>query len=148
MRRKVASTSYTRAVKVAILLAAMSLSAFGQRPRFAAEDLWTWRTAFDPRIRADGKSVIYVEEFFDRAANLERSNLWLASSDGRERRQWTEGAWRDWSPRWSPDGERVAWISDRSGQPQVRVRRLNSAAEVELRVDGIASALGWSADGD
>src|SRR4051812_24626740 len=122
MRRKVASTSYTGAVKVAILLAAMSLGAFGQRPRFAAEDLWTWRMASDPRIRADGKSIIYVEEFYDRAANLERSNLWFASSDGRERRQWTEGAWRDWSPRWWPAGGGGAGVSARSGGPRGRGR--------------------------
>src|SRR5215212_8996025 len=118
----------------------MSLSALAQRPPFTPEDLWSWREASDPRIRADGKSVVYTEGFFDRGADREWSNLWIASSDGRERRQWTDGKWRDWSPRWSPDGERVAWISDRGGTAHIRVRRLDAAAEVEIRVEGEALA--------
>src|SRR5262249_30886046 len=102
----------------------MALSVAGQRRPFRPEDLWMWRTASDARICPDGKWAVYVESFYSREADAERSNLWVASTDGRERRQWTEGAWRDWSPRWSPDGRRIAWISDRGGEAQLRVRRL------------------------
>src|SRR5215213_9293471 len=114
----------------------MVLSALGQRAPFRSADLFSWRSATDARIRADGKFVIHVEIFYDPESSSEHSNLWMTSSDGRERRQWTEGKWRDWSPRWSPDGERLAWISDRGGAAHVRVRRLGAAAEVEIRVEG------------
>jgi dipeptidyl aminopeptidase/acylaminoacyl peptidase len=116
--------------------------AAGREP-FAAKDLRVWRTASDPRIRADGKWAVYVE-----AAGDGRSNLWVASADGRERRQWTDGSWRDRSPRWSPDGERIAWISDRGGNAHVRVRRFDSTAEVEIRSEAAPVALAWSAEGE
>lgn len=128
-------------MKGAILLFAMALAAFGQRAAFTVEDLRNWRTPGDPRIRADGRHVIYVEEFQDRA------NLWLATSDGRERKPWTDGAWRDSSPRWSPEGDRLAWISDRGGKTRLRVRPLNAAAETEIEVGVAPVAFAWSADG-
>ena len=123
-------------MKAAILLFALALGASGQRPGFSTSDLREWRTTGDPRIRSDGKLAVYVEQF----------NLWIASTDGRERRRWTEGAWRDWSPRWSPDGERIAWISDRVGKTRVRVRRLDAGPEIEVGIEG-AIAFSWSADG-
>jgi hypothetical protein len=73
-------------VKVAILLFAMALGAFGQRPAFTVDDLRIWRTPGDPRIRADGVHIIYTEEF------QERSSLWLATADGRERGRKAPGA--------------------------------------------------------
>jgi acylaminoacyl-peptidase len=134
-------------VKVAILLFSMALSAFGQRPPFTLDDLWSWRTPADPRIRPDGRLVVYTERSRDKAAGAERSNLWLATTDGRERRPWTEGAWQDWSPRWSPGGERLAWISNRDGKTRLRVRRLDAAPEIRIELDGAPLAFAWSADG-
>src|SRR5947209_10441493 len=118
------SSSGLRAVRTAILLAALALSAHAARKPFSADDLRVWRTASDARIRPDGRWVVYVE-----AGSDGHSNLWVASTDGKERRRWSEGAWRDSSPRWSPDGERIAWISDRGGKAHVRVRRFDAAAE-------------------
>jgi acylaminoacyl-peptidase len=134
-------------VKVAILLFAMALGAFGQRPPFTLDDLWTWRTPSDPRIRPDGRLLVYTERYQEKASETERSNLWIASTDGRERRPFTEGAWRDSSPRWSPGGERLAWISDRGGKARLRVRRLDAAPEIQIEVDGAPLAFAWSADG-
>ena len=71
----------------------------------------------------------------------------MASTDGRERRRWTEGAWRDWSPRWSPDGERIAWISDKGGKARVRVRRFEAGPEIQIEMEGAPIAFSWSADG-
>ena len=112
--------------------------ATAQRRPFTPEDLRSWRTATDPRVRADGKRAVYVEG----------SNLWLVSTDGRERKQWTSGAWRDSSPRWSPDGERIAWISDRGGHPHLRVGKPDGAAEVDLRTGASPLTFAWSAEGD
>lgn len=130
----------------AIAFASMALA---QRKPAAPEDLWQWRTLSDPRISPDSKWVAYVEEWNDREAGAARANLWLAPANGRDRTVFTPGPWRDSSPRWSPDGSRLAWISAREAKPQIYVRRLNSDREMQLTtvVAGVRS-LAWSADGN
>jgi acylaminoacyl-peptidase len=128
---------------------ALALGAFGQRKPAAPEDLWLWRTASDPQVSPDGKWVAYVEEWNDRDSGTARANVWLASSNGRDRYAFTPGPWRDSSPRWSPDGSRLAWISARGSQPQLYVRRLNSDRDLQLTTvaPGVRS-MAWSADGN
>jgi acylaminoacyl-peptidase len=112
-------------------------------------DLWALRTAADARIRPNGRWVVYRETWNERETGAEYSNLRLVSSDGKERRGYTEGKWRDWSPRWSADGARVAWLSDRSGLPQIYIRGFDSGAETRLASgDAVPLAFSWSAEGD
>jgi acylaminoacyl-peptidase len=113
-------------------------------------DLWKWRTASDPRIRPDGQWVVYVEGWSDRAADASYSNLWAVSADGKKRLRITDGAWRDWSPRWSPDGSRVAWIRERTGGVELRVARLEAheeSHEESIVASGPLERLAWSPDG-
>jgi acylaminoacyl-peptidase len=117
------------------------------RQPFATDDLWQWRSAADPQIRPDGQTVVYSEAWNDRTRGTSLANLWLVEA-GSPPRQWTDGAWRDTSPRWSPDGERIAWLSNRTGLPQVYIRRVGdrddsavtAAANPPLR-------FAWSPDG-
>src|ERR1700722_6809468 len=92
---------------------------FAQRHNFSVQDLWEWGTASDVRISPDGARVAYVETRNDRQADARFSHLRLATADGREDRALTSGAERDFSPRWNPAGDRIAYLSNRSGRMQV-----------------------------
>jgi len=93
--------------------------------------------------------VVYAERWNDRKADSVYSNLWLASSDGRERRQLTDGAWRDWAPRWSSGSEAIAYVSNRTGSAQIRVRRMATGQESQLSsLTEPPIALAWSPDGN
>ena len=93
------------------------------------DDWWTWREISSPRINPDGTDAVYVETWNDRATDRVCANLWqVAIEDGTPRRI-TEGPWRDSSPRWSQDS-RLAWISDRTGSPQIWVRRIGGAEKI------------------
>jgi len=124
----------------------MVCAAFAREP-FTAADLWTWRSAVDPQISANGRWVVYVERWNDPEKGAAWSNLWLVSADGSQRRAFTTGPWNDHAPRWSPDGARIAWLSDRGGAT-IHVQAIETAREIEIAVlGGPPLSLAWSPDG-
>ncbi|MGA7238511.1 MAG: prolyl oligopeptidase family serine peptidase [Bryobacteraceae bacterium] len=102
-------------------------TASAQRTPFQAADLHAWREVAEVRIAPDGKAAVYAESRRDRATGDVQSNLWLVSTDGRSRRALTEGAWRDWSPRWESDPpgaeQRFAYLTNRAGRTEIRIRQ-------------------------
>jgi dipeptidyl aminopeptidase/acylaminoacyl peptidase len=78
------------------------------------EDVYELTGASDPRLSPDGKTVAYSVYRVDKEASEYRGAVWLAAMDGSTPpRQFTSGAKRDHSPRWSPDGTRLAFVSNR-----------------------------------
>src|SRR6266700_5328773 len=80
-----------------------------------AEDLYQLRFVADPQISPDGTQVAYVVAWVDPDDHTRyRSQLRLARFDNTARpRALTTGQHRDTSPRWSPDGCSIAFVSDR-----------------------------------
>lgn len=138
-----------QSLKLILALLPLAWGASGQRRAALPEDLWQWRTASDPRISPDGKWVAYLETWDERESATARANVWLASANGRDRYAFTPGPWRDRSPRWSPDGSRLAWISDRGSKPQIYARRLSADRDLQLTNGNLSvRSLAWSADGN
>ncbi|HEY8103687.1 MAG TPA: S9 family peptidase [Gaiellaceae bacterium] len=80
-----------------------------------AEDVYELTGVSDPRLRPGGQEVAYVVWSIDGDANEYRQSIWLAPVDGSEPpRRFTTGT-NDAQPRWSPDGDRLAFVSKRGG---------------------------------
>jgi dipeptidyl aminopeptidase/acylaminoacyl peptidase len=78
------------------------------------EDVYELVNAGDPRISPDGKRVAYTVTRLDQELNDYRAAIWVAPVDGgAEPTQFTSGTKRDVSPRWSPDGNWLAFASNR-----------------------------------
>ena len=86
-----------------------------RRP-ISIEDLFALKLVSDPQISPDGSRVIFVQTESDLAQNKYRSHLWMVSTTGdAPPRQFTFGDSKDRAPRWSPDGTRILFVSDRGG---------------------------------
>jgi dipeptidyl aminopeptidase/acylaminoacyl peptidase len=125
---------------------ALAAASFGRAP-FVPADVWAWRTVEDPRISSDGRRVVYVERWNDRTAAAVRANLRIVSTDGRQQHALTDGPWRDGSPRWSPDGVRIAFLSDRDSGRGIRIVPLAGGEPSVVSTGAYAPlALAWSPD--
>jgi dipeptidyl aminopeptidase/acylaminoacyl peptidase len=81
------------------------------------EDIYELVNAGDPRISPDGSRVAFVVTAVDREANEYRGAIWVAPLDGSaEPRPFTSGERRDTNPRWSPDGNWLAFASNRGDE--------------------------------
>ena len=116
--------------------------------RLSPMDVFALQYAADPQIAPDGKRIVYVRQQSDVMTDKRVSNLWLIDVDGKVDRALTTGSFSDSSPRWSPDGTRIAYISDRDGKPQIYVRWMDTGETAKLTsLQGAPSAISWSPDG-
>jgi dipeptidyl aminopeptidase/acylaminoacyl peptidase len=85
------------------------------------EDIFALKDVGDARVSPDGGQVVYTVTSTDRARNDYTSNLWLIPSTGGTPVALTTGEASDSTPRWSPDGKKVAFASSRDGKPALWV---------------------------
>lgn len=102
----------------------------------------------DPQISPDGKNIVYVRRFADPMTDRRYSNLWLVNSDGTNHRPLTSGNHNDASPRWSPDGTRLAYLSDTDGKQQLYIRWMDTGQTARItNLDQSPESIAWSPDG-
>jgi dipeptidyl aminopeptidase/acylaminoacyl peptidase len=83
----------------------------------APEDVYELTGVADPRLSPDGRQVAFVVTRIDREENEYRSAIWIAATDGSAPpRQLTSGLKADAAPRFSPDGTRLAFVSNRDSE--------------------------------
>jgi len=114
---------------------------------FVPEDLWTLCTVADPQISRDGATVAFVVGTPDSDTDKAASAIYVAPSDGATpARKFSSGP-DDSAPRWSPDGNWLAFVSDRGQGPQLHVAPLRGGEAVALtRAPHGVSQPSWSPD--
>ncbi|WP_188237878.1 alpha/beta hydrolase family protein [Sphingopyxis sp. LK2115] len=128
--------------------AAMGSARTGPERRFTGADLFDLAIAADPQISPDGRHIAYVRRANDIMTDRAVSSIWLIdTATGRE----IPLAGQDgpaFSPRWSPDGSRLAYVSAAGGSAQLWVRWMDGGEAVRLTgLPTSPSSLTWAPDG-
>jgi len=121
-----------------------------KKRRITAEDLYRLRLISDCRISPDGKHVVYAVSRVDRKTEKKYSNLWLVPTSGGQARQFTYGDQTDASPRWSPDGTQIAFLSNRGDEKQTQICLIpfdGGEARKLTNLKGEFGSFQWSPDG-
>lgn len=121
---------------------------YSQPNLFEPINVFDLEYASDPQIAPDGQSIIYVRNFKDIMTDANRSNLWTINTDGTEHRPLTTGMENDRSPRWSPDGKKLVYLSAKEDRTQLYLHWMDNG--MESRLSNLASSpngVTWSPNG-
>ncbi len=107
---------------------------------FEPMDVFQLEFAADPQISPDGERVVYVRTSMDIQRDRQRRELWVVNADGGDHRRLGAGT----TPRWSPGGDRLAYIAD--GQIQLRWMDTGDTTTLTQLLES-PRAIRWSPDG-
>ncbi len=140
------SRALTLSLVACVALAAGA--AAGAKPTFAPMDLFSLQWASDPQVSPDGTQVAYVRRTLDVKTDSRRGAIWIVDREGASQRPLEGSAGNQASPRWSPDGKRLAFVATDADGAQIHMHWF--AQGVSARVTNLLDApadLSWSPDG-
>jgi dipeptidyl aminopeptidase/acylaminoacyl peptidase len=120
-----------------------------QNDLFNRTDIFELEVAADPQISPDGRRVVYVRRAMDIMADRARPSLWIIDADGGDHRPLVSAERGASHPRWSPDGNRLAYLTgDQERGTQIHLRWMDTGQTAVLtNLRRSQSALSWSPDG-
>ena len=119
-----------------------------KRP-IAIDDIYRTQQVANPQCSPDGKWIAYTVTIIDRDADKRRTSIWMVNWEGTRSLQLTTGSEDAGSPRWSPDGSYLAFLSARPAGAKKQVwllDRMGGEARQLTDVRGDIGAYAWSPD--
>ena len=136
------------AMLVVVLSFASAALAGDDAGLFMAEDVFDLEYANDPRISPDGRQVVYERRANDIMSDQTVSNLWIVNVEGSRHRPLVSGTAGASSPRWSPQGDRIAYVQGTENGTGIFVRWMDSGQTALLsNLQKSPADLAWSPDG-
>ena len=144
-----------RAVSAGILSTAFAIQgAWGQdagKRKLTLDDLSRIREVGSPQLSPDGGWVAYTVSVPDVPKDRSNKDIWMTRWDGSRSLRLTTSKSGEHTPRWSPDGRYLAFLSDRDDAREVDqvwlLDRAGGEAERITDLPGGVSDYAWSPDG-
>lgn len=111
-------------------------------------DIFELEYANDPQVHPTGRQVAYVRTSMDVMTDKARKSVWVVDIDGEDHTPVLSGRGNYSNPRWSPSGDRLAYISNETGDSEIYVRWLATGQTALVsNLPRSPSSLRWSPDG-
>ena len=143
----------SRCLAAFVIAMLAAVPAVAQKRSITETDLLKFVWVSDPQISPDGAQAAFVRVDVNEKADTYDTSIWIVGTDGKAPARRLTGSTRDASPRWSPDGRRLAFVRavEKDGKvqpPQIYV--LSMAGGEARAVTDIPRGAGnpaWSPDG-
>ncbi len=112
-------------------------------------DYFALKSVGGPQISPDGEWVAYTVRTQDLEADSRETRIWMVFTAGGEALPMTASGNSAWSPRWSPNGKYLSFLSERNGSGvQVFTLDLRGGEGVQLTsIEQGLEGYEWSPDG-
>jgi dipeptidyl aminopeptidase/acylaminoacyl peptidase len=134
------------ALAIAVSLTSLAAASTDQTPTI--EQSLSFKSPQTPRISPDGRYVAYQVESANWEDNAFQTDIWIVAVATGQRYQLTHSKKSSNDPKWSPDGTRLAFASDREGKRQLYLISVSGGEAFQLtKVDTGINSYEWSPDG-
>ncbi len=138
------------AIALFLLFASTPFTPAQSKRPIAIDDIHRTQQVGNPQTSPDGKWIAYTLTNIDRDADKRRTSIWMVNWEGTRDVQLTSGANDDSSPRWSPDGNYLTFLSARPAGAKKQIwllDRLGGEARQLTSVKDDIDGYAWSPDG-
>ena len=120
----------------------------GSKSIFKPLDIFSLEWAVNPQISPDASKIIYKRSGFDIMNDTSKGNLWILNTDGTSHRKLTSREVNESKATWSPDGNRIAFVSNTKEGSEIYMYwvltgQIAKLSQLEMSPGNIT----WSPDG-
>ncbi|GAB5488523.1 MAG: S9 family peptidase [Parasphingorhabdus sp.] len=116
--------------------------------KFSADRVFDLEFADDPQISPNGSTIVYSRKSMDKFTDRVKADLWSINTKSGDHRPLVTGKSSKSSVRWSPNGDRLVYLTSTDGKPEMRLRFTDSGESFSLaQFEFPPSAPSWSPDG-